>query len=75
METSVSKELGLTLHYEDDSKWLRNERLRETIIRVSLESADVTSEYFSFLLLAFKFGFRSSRNGGPPVIWIISLYL
>ena len=30
---------------------------------------------FQFLLPAFEYGFRCSRNGGPPVIWIISLYL
>jgi len=47
----------------------------ETIIRVSLESANVTSEHFSFLLPAFESGFWCSCNGGPPVIWIISLYL
>jgi len=46
-----------------------------TIIHVSLESAYMTSEHFSFLLPAFESGFRCSRNGGPPVIWIISLYL
>jgi len=39
------------------------------------ESAKVTSEHLSFLLHAFQFGFRCSRNGGPSVIWIISLYL
>ena len=38
------------------------------MIRVSLESAGVTSEHFSFLLPAFKSAFRCSRNGGPPVI-------
>ena len=35
----------------------------------------VTSEHFSFLFPAFESGFRCSRNGDPPVIWIISLYL
>jgi len=30
---------------------------------------------FQFLLPAFESGFRCSRNGGPPLIWIISLYL
>jgi len=30
---------------------------------------------FQFLLPAFESGFRGSRNGGSPVIWIISLYL
>jgi len=30
---------------------------------------------FQFLLPAFQSGFRYSRNGGPLVIWIISLYL
>jgi len=30
---------------------------------------------FQFLLPAFESGFWCSRNGGPPVIWIISLYL
>jgi len=52
-----------------------NSRSRETTIRISLESAHVTSEHLGFLLLAFESGFRCSRNGGPPVIWIISLYL
>ena len=33
------------------------------------------SQHFSLLLPAFESGFRCSRNGGPPVIWIISLYL
>jgi len=31
-------------------------------------------EHLSFLLPAFESGFRCSRNGSPPVIWIISLY-
>ena len=64
-----------TLQEEDDSKWLRNQSSRETIIRVSLEIADVTSEHFSLFLPAFESGFRCSHNGGPQVIWIISLYL
>jgi len=42
---------------------------------VSLESADVTSEHISFLFPTFESGFRCSRNRGPPVIWIIFLYL
>jgi len=33
------------------------------------------SEHLSFLLPAFESGFRRSCNGGPPKIWIISLYL
>jgi len=41
----------------------------------SLENAHVTSEHFSFLLPFFESGFRCSRKGGPPVVWIISLYL
>jgi len=64
-----------TRQEEDDSKWLRNKRSRETIIRVRIEIAHVTSEHFSLLLPAFGSGFRCSHNGGPPVIWIISLYL
>jgi len=35
----------------------------------------MTSEHLSFLLPAFESGFQCSRNGSPPVIWIISLYL
>ena len=31
--------------------------------------------HLSFLLSSFESGFRCSRNGGLPVIWIISLYL
>ena len=27
------------------------------------------------ILMLFESGFRGSRNGSPPVIWIISLYL
>jgi len=49
--------------------------LRETIICVSLESTNVMSEHFSFLLPALESHIRCSHNGGPPVIWIISLYL
>ena len=45
------------------------------IIWVSLESAHMTSEHWSFLLPTFESGFRCSRNGGPPVIWISSWYL
>ena len=30
---------------------------------------------FDFLLPAFESGIRCSRKGGPPAIWIISLYL
>jgi len=30
---------------------------------------------FQLLILALESGFRCSRNGGPPVILIISLYL
>ena len=30
---------------------------------------------FEFPLPLFESGFRCSRNGGPPVVWIISLYL
>jgi len=30
---------------------------------------------FQFSLPAFKSGFRCSCNGGPPVIWIIFLYI
>ena len=37
--------------------------------------ADMMSEHFSFLLPAFESDFQCSRNGCPPVIWIISLYL
>jgi len=37
--------------------------------------AQVTSEYFTFLLPAFKPGIQCSHNRGPPVIWIISLCL
>jgi len=38
--------------------------------------AQVTSEHLTFLLPAFESGIRcSSNNGGPPAIWIISLYL
>jgi len=51
-----------TLQDQGDSKCTRNELSRETLIRVSLESAHVTSEDFSFLL-AFESGFRYSRNG------------
>ena len=40
-----------------------------------LDSADVTSEHFSFLLPAFESGSGADIMGGPPVIWIISLYL
>ena len=50
-------------------------KAQEKLIRVSLESAHVTSQRFSYLLPTFKSGFRCSRNGGPLVIWIISLYL
>ena len=32
-------------------------------------------QHSSFLFPAFESGFRFSRNGGSPVIWIISLYL
>jgi len=49
--------------------------VQEKLIRVSTEIAHVTSEHFSFLLPAFESGFRCSRNGGPPMIWIISIYL
>ena len=34
----------------------------------------MTSEHLSFLLTAFESVFRCSRNSGPPVTWIISLY-
>ena len=34
--------------------------------------AQVTSQHLNFLLPAFK---SDIHNGGPPVIWIISLYL
>ena len=43
------------------------EPVQKHIVYVSLESAHVTSEHFSFLLPAFE--------SGPPVIGIISLYL
>ena len=48
---------------------------RNYIIRVSIESAQVMSEHFNFLLPAFESGIRCSRNGRSPVIWIIYLYL
>jgi len=35
----------------------------------------MTSEHFSVLLPTLESDFRCSRNGRPPVIWIISLYL
>ena len=35
----------------------------------------VTSDHLTFLLPNFKSGLHCSRNGCPPVIWIISLYL
>jgi len=37
--------------------------------------AQVKSEHLTFLLPALKSGIWCSHNGGPPVIWIISLYL
>ena len=37
--------------------------------------AQVTSEHLTFLLPVFGSDIRRSRNSGPPVIWIISLYL
>jgi len=40
--------------------------------RQYIESANVTSDHFSFLLPTFESGFRCSHNGGLPVIWIIS---
>jgi len=43
--------------------------------RQSRERAHVTSDHLCLLLAAFESGFRCSSNGGPPVIWIISLYL
>ena len=48
---------------------------RKMIQNGSEISANVTSEHFSFLLPAFKSGFRCSCNGSPPVIWTISLHL
>ena len=56
-------------------EWLRYQHSRAIIICVSPESAHLISDHLSFLLPAFKFGFRCSHNGRPPVIWIISLYL
>jgi len=56
--------------------WLKTAEILtfKSIISVSQKNIRVTSEHFSCLLPAFESDIRCSRNGGPPVIWIISLY-
>ena len=70
--------ISLSQKEPDKRKMIQNGsdiNTQEKLICVSLASAHGTSEHFSFLLPAFESGFWCSRNGSPPVIWIISLYL
>ena len=71
---------------QDDSDCFEESRIIEKSARrtgknnwclceLCVRRAQVTSEHFTFLLPAFESDIRCSRNGGPPVIWIISLYL
>ena len=68
---------------EDDSDYFEESGIIEESARITgntnwclcelcLRLAQVTSEHLTFLLLAFESGIRCSRNGGPPVMWIIS---
>jgi len=59
----------------DKRKMIQNDSDINAQDKLLSGSVCVTSEHFNFLLPTFESGFRFSRNGGPPVIWIISLYL
>jgi len=75
-----------TLQDEDDSDYFEESRITEEIARSTGNTnwylcelrvllAQVTSQHLTFILPAFQIGIRCSRNGGPPVISAISLYL
>jgi len=66
------------LQDEDDSDCFEEsgiieERTKRTMTCVYVNS--MTSEHLNFLFPTFESGIQCSRNGGPPLIWIISLYL
>jgi len=75
-----------TLQDEDDSNCFEESRIIEEsarrtgntnwcLCKLCVLLPQVTSEHLTFLLPAFESGIRCNHNGGPPVIWIISLYL
>jgi len=77
-------ELEEPLQDEDDSDCFEESEIIEESARTGSNNwcpcelclllVQVVSEQWTFLLPDFESGIRCSRNGGPPVIWIISLY-